>query len=117
MVYRPTVRYSDSYEKFVKGIDHATYLDRNQIIRLALFVAAHSNIYRNILEKFKKPDVILPQADWGLDEEECWKHQSYTPKPKKQKKPVQAEIIKVINKGGIKYVPKASSLQKETVTI
>jgi len=117
MVYRPTVRYPDTYEKYVKEAVEATHLDGNQIIRLALFMAAHNKEFQNILEKYKKSDVTLPQADWGLDEDEAWKNQNYTVKPKVQKKPTHVESIRVINKGGIKYVPKTTPLQAERVTV
>ena len=88
MVYRPTVRYADEYENYVMKVDEATHLDRNQIIRLALFLAAHSSEYRMILEKYKKHDAILPQADWGREEDEYWQNQHCTPIPKEKKKPV-----------------------------
>jgi hypothetical protein len=101
----------------VDGLFNSTYLDRNQIIRAALFAAAHSKEFRSILEKYKKSDVTLPQVDWGLDEEECWKNQSYTPKLKGKKNPVPVESVRVINKGGIKYVPKTSPLPIEGVTL
>lgn len=84
MVYRPTVRYPDVYEKYIKQLDEATHLDRNQLIRLALFISAHSNEYRAILESYKKADSLLPQADWRKDEDECWKNQNYIPRPKNQ---------------------------------
>lgn len=42
MVYRPTVRYPDVYKNYIENIYKATNLDRYQIIRLALFIAAHS---------------------------------------------------------------------------
>ena len=60
MVYRPTVRYSPVFKDYVDSVFNSTRLDRNQIIRLALFVAAHSKEYRTILEKFKRTDVSLP---------------------------------------------------------
>ncbi|MCQ6281699.1 hypothetical protein [Bacillus sp. EB600] len=72
-MYRPTVRYNDSFKSYIDNLFNATHLDRNQLIRAVLFAAAHSKEYRSILEKYKKADVSLPQADWGLDEEECWK--------------------------------------------
>lgn len=105
-MYRPTVRYDDVFKDYIDRLFNTTHLDRNQIIRCALFAAAYSSEYQCILEKYKKSDVTLPQPDWGLDEEDYWKNQSYIPTSKEQKKPVHAEIIRVINKGGIKYVPK-----------
>lgn len=96
MTYRPTVRYPDIYKEYVESVFKATTLDRNQIIRLALFVAAHSNEYKAILEKHKIPDVPLPQPYWGRLEHEAWQDQSYT-----KKKP--AQTIKVIDQGGITF--------------
>jgi rubrerythrin len=87
MVYRPTVRYPEIYRDFVEDIFKATSLDRNQILRLATFAAAHSKEFQSILEKHKFGDVPLPHPDWGLDEEECWKNQNYI-KEKTNKKSV-----------------------------
>jgi hypothetical protein len=104
-MYRPTVRYSDSFKNYVDDLFNATHLDRNQIMRSALFAAAHSKEFQSILGKYKKRDVTLPQACWGLDEEHCWKNQNYIPKPKTAEIPKTQAIIRIINKGGIKYVP------------
>lgn len=81
MVYRPTVRYSPVFKDYVDSVFNSTRLDRNQIIRLALFVAAHSKEYRTILEKFKRTDVSLPYPAWSMDEHEYWKEQNYTKHP------------------------------------
>lgn len=97
MVYRPTVRYPDVYKTYIENVFKTTTLDRNQIIRLALFVAAHSEEYKSILKKHKIPDVPLPHPDWGLDEEGCWKDQNYI--KKQQQAPIQ-----IIEQGGIKFV-------------
>jgi hypothetical protein len=115
MVYRPSVRYAEAYEKYVKELDESTHLDRNQIIRLALFMAAHSQEYQSILEKYKKPGVSLPQPCWEQDDDRLWKNQNYIPKQKKQEMPKRGKTIKIINKGGIKYVPIASPPPSETV--
>jgi hypothetical protein len=108
MVYRPSVRYADIYQKYVEEVNESTHLDRNQLIRLALFVAAHSQEYQSILKKYKKDGVSLPRPDWGLNQEGYWKSQNYIPKQNEQEMPAHRETIKIINKGGIKYVPKAS---------
>ncbi len=36
-MYRPTVRYDDVFKEYIDSLFHATHLDRNQIIRAALF--------------------------------------------------------------------------------
>ena len=95
MVYRPTVRNPDIYKNYVDDLFKATRLDRNQIIRLALFTAAHSSEFNDILKKHKIDDVTLPRPEWGRDEERAWMDQNYI-----KKKPEPAPI-RVINKGGI----------------
>jgi hypothetical protein len=74
-MYRPTVRYSEIYRKYVDDVFHATNLDRNQIIRLALFVAANSPEYNAILSEYKKADVSLPHAGWEPHQSPLWQSQ------------------------------------------
>jgi hypothetical protein len=59
-VYRPTVRYAPEFREYVDAVFRATTLDRNQIIRAALFAAAYSKEFQDILLKFKRKDVPLP---------------------------------------------------------
>lgn len=54
-----SISYSDIYKGYVESVFKPTELDRNQIIRLALFVAAHTSEYKTYLEKYKFPDVPL----------------------------------------------------------
>jgi len=77
VVYRPTVRYSDVFKEYVDSVFNSTRLDRNQIIRLALFIAAHSEEYKSILEKYKITDVSPPHPNWGLTDHGYWKDQNY----------------------------------------
>ena len=42
-MYRPTVRYDDIYRTYVDRLFKATKLDRNQILRCALFAAAYNH--------------------------------------------------------------------------
>lgn len=97
MVYRPTVRYPDIYKDYVDAVYKATTLDRNQIIRLALFASAHSAAFNNILKKHKTGDVPLPSPEWGIDEERYWMDQNYS------KKEYIPESIKIIDQGGITF--------------
>lgn len=71
-VYRPTVRYDDRYKEYVQNVFHSTHLDRNQIIRLALFAAAHSDQFANLIEPYLKRGMSLPKCSWKLDEEDLW---------------------------------------------
>lgn len=72
MVYRPTVRYSDEFKDYVNSLFHATNLDRNQIIRAALFAAAFSPNFKALLEPYKKSDVPFPSPKWEWSEHGYW---------------------------------------------
>lgn len=97
MAYRPTVRYPDIYKDYIESLFRATELDRNQIIRLALFAAAHSDLYKAILKEHQLDDVPLPCPEWTMDEEGCWKEQNYIKKQDKGR-------FKLVEQGGIKIV-------------
>jgi hypothetical protein len=75
MVYRPTVRYADVFRNYVDSIFYATTLDRNQIIRGALFAAAQSKDFQELLEPYKKKDVPLPSSPWCLKQHVLWLEQ------------------------------------------
>lgn len=74
-MYRPTVRYHDVFRNYVDELFQATHLDRNQIIRGALFAAAHSKEFRYLLEAHKKKDVSLPSPNWDLNDGRYWLEQ------------------------------------------
>jgi hypothetical protein len=74
-MYRPTVRYSEVYRQFVDDAFHATSLDRNQIIRLALFIAASSPDYNEILRQYQRKDVPLPRPKWRPNQSPLWMEQ------------------------------------------
>ncbi|MDQ0862400.1 hypothetical protein QFZ72_005998 [Bacillus sp. V2I10] len=72
MVYRPTVRYADDFKEYVDDLFHATTLDRNQIMRAALFSAAFSPNFELLLKQYKKADVSLPPPKWNADQHGFW---------------------------------------------
>lgn len=75
-MYRPTVRYDDVYKNYVDALFRATTLDRNQIIRAALFNAAHSNLFHEMLKPYMKKDVPLPSPMWSAANHGLWLEQS-----------------------------------------
>lgn len=75
-MYRPTVRYDDSYKNFVNDLFHATTLDRNQLIRAALFIAAHSEDYKALIRPYLRRDVPLPSPIWRATDHGLWLEQS-----------------------------------------
>jgi len=48
-LYRPTVRYDDLFKTYVDQVFKSTTLDRNQIIRLALFSAPFNKLFQHQL--------------------------------------------------------------------
>ena len=80
MVYRPTVRYADIFKTYVDELFKATTLDRNQIIRAALFSSAFSRVFQQLITKHKKKDVPLPSLLWSLEHHELWLEQNPTTK-------------------------------------
>lgn len=78
-MYRPTVRMADAYKDYVEGVAKATRLDRTQVIRLALFTAAHSTAFIEILDEYKIAGACLPAPDWELWEDRFFLEVS--PKP------------------------------------
>lgn len=85
-MYRPTVRYDDVYKTYVDDLFHATHLDRNQIIRAALFAAAHSKEFLSIMQTNKKRDVPTPSPPWQLIHTSLWMEQN----PRKEEGDVNA---------------------------
>lgn len=72
-MYRPTVRYADVYKTYVDDLFRTTSLDRNQIIRAALFTAAHSVEFLALMNKNKKRDVPLPSPSWRPEDHHLWR--------------------------------------------
>jgi hypothetical protein len=75
-MYRPTVRYADCNQQYVDNMFQSTHLDRNQIIRAALFTAAYSEEFLKLMSQNKKGDVPLPSPLWQMDHTELWREQS-----------------------------------------
>ncbi|MEI5909440.1 hypothetical protein WAK64_20640 [Bacillus spongiae] len=75
-MYRPTVRYSDEFRDYVNQLFQSTTLDRNQIIRGALFAAAHSKEFHSLLKPYLKDDVLPPSPTWSIDDDRLWREQS-----------------------------------------
>lgn len=90
MVYRPTVRYADVFRHYVDDLFHTTCLDRNQILRAALFVSAHSKEFNSLMEKYKKKDVPPSSPLWELDQHGIWMERD--PKIREERKDVNANI-------------------------
>ncbi|WP_416435084.1 hypothetical protein [Priestia megaterium] len=76
--YRPTVRYHSIYRTYVDSLFQATELDRNQIIRCALFTAAHNPVFLALMNKHKRSDVPLPSSPWQPSSHPLWMEQEPT---------------------------------------
>ncbi|MFS8602512.1 MULTISPECIES: hypothetical protein [Priestia] len=73
--YRPTVRYHSIYRTYVDSLFQATELDRNQIIRCALFTAAHNPVFFALINQYKMSDVPLPTSPWQSSSHPLWMEQ------------------------------------------
>ncbi|NLR46269.1 hypothetical protein [Priestia megaterium] len=73
--YRPTVRYHSMYRIYVDSLFQATKLDRNQIMRCALFTAAHNPVFLALMNQYKMSDVPLPSSPWQPSSHPLWMEQ------------------------------------------
>lgn len=112
MCYRPTVRYDEAYRHYIDELFHATLLDRNQLIRAALFTAAHSREFSELLSLYKKSDVPLPYPKWKPNQHGYWLEREYKPEEERrnangtnerQSREIPSEPIRINNAGGISF--------------
>lgn len=105
MVWRPTVRYSEHYKDYVDQIYENTTLDRNQILRLALFVAAHDQNFKSILSKNLKTygqRRHLPHPSWTQENQGLWLNSDYELTHTREKG--RGDVKQIFkNTGGIKF--------------
>ena len=76
-MYRPTVRYDDEFKKYVDSLFHSTKLDRNQIMRLGLFLLGHTNEGKQILNEYKRGTSLLPSPTWQPHDYGLWMEQTW----------------------------------------
>lgn len=77
-MYRmPTVRCDDAFGEYINDIYQSTHLDKNQIVRLALFTAPFNAAFVTQLKKHIKPGASLPSSDWEVFEHGYWMDQTY----------------------------------------
>lgn len=89
-MYRPTIRCSDVYKEYLDQLSDVTGLDRNQIIRLALFSAPFSNLFiAQIREKTGdvNTNTPLPHPSWEAFDHHLWMEQD--PKFEKREEEVK----------------------------
>lgn len=68
-MYRPTVRYNDAFKDYVEELFKATTLDRNQILRLALYELHKSE---KLKEYQKDKSSSLPSPVWMDSTDGLW---------------------------------------------
>ena len=93
-MYRPTVRYADVFKEYVNALYDTTSLDRNQIIRAALFTAAHTKEFQELLSKHRRKNVPLPSPDWNLEQHSFWLEQN--PGESKKEKRVEDKRVEKV---------------------
>lgn len=75
-MYRPTVRYADVFRDYIDKLYEETTLDRNQIIRAALFTAAHTKEFQKLLSQYKKANSPLTLPNWRIEDSFYWLEQN-----------------------------------------
>ncbi|GKU84019.1 hypothetical protein NCCP28_34150 [Niallia sp. NCCP-28] len=114
-MYRPTIRCSDAYKDYINNLFQRTELDRNQIIRAALFTAAHSELFQKLMDAHKKRDVTLPPLPWSVNDNHLWMEQD--PEIKREERDVNANqtggIEVKINHGIIERNRRGSAEREE----
>lgn len=79
--WRPAIRCDSTYRNYIDSLHASTILDKNQIMRLMMFVAAHSHEFIEILTEYKRDGVTtLPIAPWHGWEDAYWLNQTYKSK-------------------------------------
>lgn len=77
-VWRPALRCDSVYKNYIDSIYESTSLDKNQIMRLMMFIAAHSSEFKEILFEYRKNGVTsMPAAPWHSWEDVLWLNQTY----------------------------------------
>ena len=97
-MWRPTVRYDERYRDYIDTLFKTSRLDRNQIMRLALFSAPYSPLFQAQIKQFRASEDEASH-EWEIWEHELWKQQSVEKKKEAQQRANNAIIIK--DKGGI----------------
>lgn len=81
-MYEPKIRCADAYREYIDRLYKATKLDRNQIVRLAMFCAPFSGLFQSKIEgRHLKDGQTLPPASWNQKQDGIWLTQSgeFTP--------------------------------------
>lgn len=80
-VWRPALRCDSSFKNYIDSLNQVTSLDKNQIMRLMIFIAAHSGEFKQIIAEYKKADVTkMPGPEWEIWEDGYWLKQTYPSK-------------------------------------
>ncbi|MFD2679630.1 hypothetical protein [Bacillus seohaeanensis] len=74
-MYRPTLRCSDVFKDYLQSLADVTGLDKNQLIRLALFSAPFNKLFIAQIEQ-NASDVTLPSPTWEVFDSRLWMEQN-----------------------------------------
>ncbi|MEC1726910.1 hypothetical protein P9E34_19555 [Schinkia azotoformans] len=77
-IWRPTLRCDSAYRDYIEALYQVTSLDKNQIMRMMMFVSAHSEDFKFVISEYKKDGVTsLPYPEWETWEDAYWIKQTY----------------------------------------
>jgi len=84
-MYKPTVRMSDCYRGWLDDMVKYTRLDKNQLIRLALFHAPYNKDFITEVEiASRRNSGALPRPAWTKRDRQIWKEQSAEPEQRQR---------------------------------
>jgi len=70
--YRPTIRMSTLYKDYVDYLFESTNLDKNQILKLGLFIGMMSKDFMNTVNEYKFQKLTLSTSPWESSEQRLW---------------------------------------------
>lgn len=75
-MYRPPLRMDDAFQVWVNQMFHATGLDRNQIMRLAIFTAPFGALFKSKIDIHTRKNGLTPPPPWSPKHNDLWLRQT-----------------------------------------
>ncbi|MEC1716578.1 hypothetical protein [Schinkia azotoformans] len=108
-VWRPALRCDSAFRDYIDSLNEVTSLDRNQIMRAMMFVAAHSEDFKFVISEYKKDGVTtLPDPTWQPWEDEYWLNQIYQKKTDVIDQTPDINVVSIKKEGGVTKIDVSS---------
>lgn len=108
-IWRPALRMDSAFKDYIDSLNEVTSLDRNQIMRAMIFVAAHSEDFKFVISEHKKDGVTeLPLPSWQPWEDEYWLNQTFQKKTDVTAQMLDTSEILIKKEGGVTKIDLSS---------